>query len=182
MASDTTTISVSGTSISSPLVAGAAALYLESRPTANPADVAGAIVSAATTGRLQSLGSGSPDRLLYTTSLTATPTSSPDTGSTGTTGTGGGTTSGSPTDAAPVASLTASCNKSACTLDASASRDDKGIVTFAWNFGDGTTSAGSTTIVKHSYRATGSFTVTVTATDTMGQSSSARTAVTIRKL
>lgn len=56
---------MSGTSMASPHVAGAAALYLADHRTATPAQVAGALTAAATTGSLVDAGPGSPDRLLY---------------------------------------------------------------------------------------------------------------------
>ena len=55
----------SGTSMASPHVAGAAAVYLSANPTATPAQVASALVANATAGVLSSLGTGSPNRLLY---------------------------------------------------------------------------------------------------------------------
>jgi hypothetical protein len=63
--SDTASIGMSGTSMASPHVAGAAALYLEARPAASPAAVAAAINSSATTGVITGRLAGDPDRLLY---------------------------------------------------------------------------------------------------------------------
>lgn len=74
----------SGTSMSSPMVAGVAALFLENNRTASPATVAQRIFSASTSGVLTEAGAGSPDRLLYswlngetTPSPTPTPVPSP---------------------------------------------------------------------------------------------------------
>jgi aqualysin 1 len=63
--SDTATNTISGTSMASPHVAGVAALYLQASPSASPSTVRNAIVNNSTTGRLTSIGSGSPNRLLY---------------------------------------------------------------------------------------------------------------------
>lgn len=58
--------SISGTSMASPHVAGAVALYLEDHPSATPATVHAALVSNATPNRLSGIGSGSPNLLLHT--------------------------------------------------------------------------------------------------------------------
>ncbi len=63
--SDTATSTISGTSMASPHVAGVAALYMSTHPDAAPAEVTGAVVLAATTGRLSGLGFRSPNLLLY---------------------------------------------------------------------------------------------------------------------
>jgi hypothetical protein len=63
--SNTATNTISGTSMASPHVAGAAAVYLEANPSATPAQVAGALIAAATTDKVTNPGSGSPNRLLY---------------------------------------------------------------------------------------------------------------------
>ncbi|MGX2994758.1 S8 family peptidase [Streptomyces sp. JNUCC 64] len=61
---DTATNTISGTSMASPHVAGAAALYLQANPTATPAQVSAALVASATTGVVGNPGTGSPNRLL----------------------------------------------------------------------------------------------------------------------
>ncbi|CAM5653040.1 S8 family peptidase [Streptomyces aurantiogriseus] len=61
---DTATATLSGTSMATPHVAGAAAVYLTSHPTASPAAVHSALVNGATSGVLRNIGTGSPNRLL----------------------------------------------------------------------------------------------------------------------
>jgi subtilisin family serine protease len=78
--SDGATNTISGTSMASPHVAGAAALILEGTPAASPATVASRIVDEATAGVVSSPGTGSPNRLLDTlpgATPTPTPTATP---------------------------------------------------------------------------------------------------------
>ncbi|MBA3334182.1 MAG: S8 family serine peptidase, partial [Acidobacteria bacterium] len=63
--SDTATNTISGTSMASPHVAGVAALYLQGNTTASPSTVRDAIVNTSSTSKLTSIGTGSPNRLLY---------------------------------------------------------------------------------------------------------------------
>ncbi|WP_435284464.1 S8 family peptidase [Streptomyces koelreuteriae] len=62
--SDTATNTISGTSMATPHVAGAAAVYLAGHTSSTPAQVASALVAGATTGKVTSAGTGSPNRLL----------------------------------------------------------------------------------------------------------------------
>jgi aqualysin 1 len=64
--SNTATATLSGTSMASPHVAGAAALYLQANPGASNATVRNALVNGSTTNRISNVGTGSPNRLLYT--------------------------------------------------------------------------------------------------------------------
>ena len=63
--SNSATNTISGTSMATPHVAGVAALYLQGSPSASPSTVSSAIVNGATANVLTNVGSGSPNRLLY---------------------------------------------------------------------------------------------------------------------
>ncbi|MFI0484047.1 S8 family serine peptidase [Actinomadura sp. 9N215] len=72
--SDTGRATMSGTSMASPHVAGALAIYLEGHPGATPAQAHDGLVAAADTGVISNPGSGSPNRLLNVTGLAGTST------------------------------------------------------------------------------------------------------------
>ncbi|MGW6285731.1 S8 family peptidase [Streptomyces sp. NPDC055107] len=63
------TVSLNGTSMASPHVAGVAALYKQENPSASPAAVSRWLTDTATGDVLSGLGQGSPDLLLYTGGL-----------------------------------------------------------------------------------------------------------------
>lgn len=65
IASDTASATLSGTSMASPHVAGAAALHLAANTAASPAQTAAQIVGDATLNVVGNPGSGSPNRLLF---------------------------------------------------------------------------------------------------------------------
>jgi serine protease len=161
----------SGTSMATPHVAGAAALYLESHPDATPAEVSAAIVANSTKGALVGLGAGSPNDLLRVNGAgeTITPTPTP--------------TPSLPQNSAPTASFSYRCQKGLCTFDGSTSADDAGIASFAWSFGDGTSSVSAPDpYASHTYSAKGNYNVTVTLTvaDAAGMKSSAQKSILIK--
>jgi aqualysin 1 len=63
--SDTASNTISGTSMATPHVVGVAALYLQGNPSATPAAVGTALTSTATANAISSVGTGSPNLLLY---------------------------------------------------------------------------------------------------------------------
>ena len=92
--SATATNTISGTSMASPHVAGAAALYLSANPTATVTGVTNALITNATNNAIGGVPAGTPNKLLYI----------------GFMGSGGG--SGSP----PTATLSKSCSGLTCTF------------------------------------------------------------------
>lgn len=134
--SNTATNTISGTSMATPHVAGAAALVLAQNTSYTPAQVRDNLVNNATTGVVTNPGTGSPNRLLYVVN-TGTPTNdfsvavSPTSGSTAPGGSvsatvSTATTSGSPQTVALSASglpsgATATFNPSSVTSGSSSS-------------------------------------------------------------
>jgi subtilisin family serine protease len=162
----------SGTSMASPHVAGAAALYLQSNPSATPAQVTQAIKSNGTGGILGSLGVGSPNLLLRVNGsgggggISPPPPPPPPPPPTGNT--------------APRASFTVSCQKNSCSFNGSSSTDDAGVVSYSWTFGDG--ASGSYAYATHVYAAKGTYYATLTVRDAAGLSSSIQKSVSVKNV
>ncbi|HJQ12208.1 MAG TPA: S8 family serine peptidase [Gemmatimonadaceae bacterium] len=147
---------ISGTSMATPHVTGAAALYLETDPTAAPATVAAALINNATTAVVKNAGSGTPNRLLYTGSEAAPP----------------------PPPAPVTANFTKSCSRLTCSFT-NTSTNTTASTTYSWDFGDGSpleTTANAT----HTFGERSSYTVKLTAVDGV-QTSTASTGVTCNK-
>ncbi|HET7585205.1 MAG TPA: S8 family serine peptidase [Gemmatimonadaceae bacterium] len=153
--SSTATNTISGTSMATPHVTGAAALYLSGHTGATPSAVANALVASASCGHVTGVPQGTPNKLLFT--LTADPADPACNGGGG----GGGQ--------ALALSGTYSCSGFLCHFDASATT---GATSFLWTFGDG--ASATTAIADHQYRSRGTFTVRLTvANATSSQSATA---------
>lgn len=142
---DVSALTLSGTSLAAPHVAGTAAIVLGSLASATPAEVAMAILTASTQDSLGALPAATANRLLYSAFAGL--------------------------DSPPVAAFTWTCRNRKCSFDGGSSTDDRGISSYSWSFGDGTSGAGKT--VSHTFPSGSAlFNVTLTVTDTVGQQSS----------
>ncbi len=163
------TNTISGTSMASPHVAGAAALWLEGNSSWTPADVVNALTDAATQGEVTnadgSVTSGRGKNRTTTTIPSANLLLYVDPGMGG--GGGGGGNS------APSASFTYSCNDLTCDFTGSGSDSDGSVVSYAWSFGATTETASNT------FEGYGSFSVTLTVTDNEGATGSSTQTVTL---
>lgn len=158
---NTATNTISGTSMATPHVVGAAALYLQVNPTATPQQVYDALTETSTKGIVSSSRTTN-NHLLYTLGF----------------GSGGGEDPPPAENVAPTASFTVTTNGLTASFNASGSSDSDGsIVSYAWAFGDGTTGSGVTT--SRTYAEAGTYTVTLTVTDNEGATGTQSQSVTV---
>lgn len=149
--SNNATNTISGTSMSAPHVAGAAALYLAANPGSTPAAVRTALFNNATNNKITgSILPGTPNKLLYM-----------------------GFIGGGPGNLPPVADFSITCNGGlTCTFNGSASSDPDGsIVNYTWQIGNKTKSGPSPT-ASRTFTRPSSGSVTLTVTDNLGATAS----------
>jgi PKD repeat protein len=120
------------------------ALYLQGHPNAKSPGATYGILATATPGLITNPGAGSPTLLLHSLLFRS------------------GTS-----DLPPLAVYDFSCTTLSCSFDSNLSKDDKGIVTRSWSFGDGSPGSGLT--VPHTYAANGIYTAQLTVTDAAAQ-------------
>ncbi len=139
---------ISGTSMASPHVAGAMALIAARGGSLSASQIGQVLVNEASVGVLGGgLGVGSPNLLLRVAQ-------------------GGGNS-----DFAPVSSFSYDCTGLDCQFDGSTSSDEQPINNYSWDFGDGSPLANGVDPA-HVYAEVGAYDVTLTVTDTSGQTGS----------
>jgi subtilisin family serine protease len=151
------TNTISGTSMASPHVAGAAALYLSANPSATPQQVRDALVNNATPSKVTSPGTGSPNRLLYVSFIG-----------------GGGTPP--PTDTIPpstsITSPTAGSTLSGTTTISASASDNVGVTQVDFYVGSALIGSDTTSPYSISWNTTssanGSYSLTTRARDAAG--------------
>jgi probable HAF family extracellular repeat protein len=89
-----------------------------------------------------------------------------------------------PPPSQPVAAIGSyTCNNQAyphqCSFDASASSDDKGIVSYKWNWGNGRSETKTVPTVRNTWASAGTYLVTLTVTDTDGLTGSTQISVNV---
>jgi serine protease len=155
---DTATFLASGTSMASPVTAGAAALLLSAAPFSSPSQITAQLLANATPGVLTGTGAGSPDRLLFTAAsgVSAPPPSE---------------------NQPPHAAYDVSCSDLTCTFFDGSTDADGSIATWSWAFGDGASS--SAQHPRYTFASAGSYTVALAVSDNVGGRSSTSKSITV---
>lgn len=146
---------ISGTSMATPHVAGAAALYLQAHPGATPQQLRDALYAATTKGIVTDSRTAN-NHLLYTLF-------------------DGGVEP--PVNVAPTASFTVVCDDLTCAFTDTSRDDDGTIAAWSWTFGDGESATAQNP--SHTYAAEGTYTVGLTVTDDGAATGSATQTVTV---
>ena len=151
--SNSATNTISGTSMATPHVTGAAALWLATHATDSPAQVASALAAASTKGIVRNSSTAHNDLLYVGSDGTTTPGNTP-----------------------PSASFSAQCTDLSCSFTNGSSDVDGDALTYSWHFGDNT-STSSATNPSHTYSttATTSYQVTLTVNDGKTTSTASQT-------
>ncbi|MGI8692747.1 MAG: S8 family serine peptidase [Geodermatophilaceae bacterium] len=150
--SDTATNTISGTSMATPHVVGAAALYLATNPGATPQQVRDNMVNTATLNKVTDPRTGSPNRLLFVTQ----------------TGVGNTVTVTNPGSRTGTVGTATSLQ-----IQASSSQTGQTLTYSATGLPSGLSISSSTGLISGTPTAAGTFTTTASASDTTGASGSA---------
>ncbi len=158
---------MSGTSMATPGVAGVAALVWSNHPSCTGTEIREVLKTTA-----EDAGSNGHD-VYFGNGIVKAKDASDWIAANGCDGSGGGGG-----NVLPVASFSSNCSDLSCAFNGTASSDSDGsIVSYAWNFGDGSSATGAAP--SHSYASAGTYNVQLTVTDNNGGTDSSSQSVTV---